>query len=96
MKTLFTHPQETWSVAQCEKAAKKINRDGLGTVGGPLGLVSHSGSYHCQLGQTKRYNGGFIAPDGEHYASEHKPLPKVPDGFRFEPVTSWGIRIVKS
>ncbi len=96
MKTLFTHPQEVWTVAQCTKASKRINRDGMGTVGGPRGLVSNSGSSYCQLGQTKKYNGGFIAPDGEHYASEYKPLPLVPDGFRFESVSSWGIRIITS
>ncbi len=94
MKTLYTHPREVWTAAQCTKAAKRINRDGLGTVGGPRGLVSNSGSYNCQLGQTKKYNGGFIAPDGEHYAAEHKPLPEVPAGFKFETVPSWGIRIV--
>lgn len=95
MKALFTHPREVWTAAKCEKAARKINRDGLGTIGGPRGLISHTGSYCCQFGQTVRYNGGFIAPDGEHYQAEHKPLPEIPAGFRFEVAPTWGTRIVK-
>lgn len=94
MKALYTHPQETWTAAQCERAARKINRDGLGTVGGPRGLIAHSGSAYVQYGGTVRWNGGVIR-DGEHYAAEHKPLPKIPPGFHFETAPSWGIRIVK-
>lgn len=93
MKDLFTHPQETWSAARCRKEARRVNRDGLGTVGGPKGLIAPSGSGYLQYGETKRYNGGTII-GGELYQSEHLPLPSIPDGFRFEHVTSWGVRIV--
>jgi hypothetical protein len=91
---LYTHPQETWTVAQCEAAAKRISRDGLGTVGGPRGLIAHTGSPYCQYGGTVRWN-GCTEREGKLYRAEHKPLPKIPPGFHFETAVSWGIRIVK-
>lgn len=93
MKT-YSYPVETWSVAQCEKAAKKIHRDGLGTVGGPRGLIAHAGSSYPMYGQTIRYNGGTTIDD-EWYEAVYRPLPKIPAGFHFANVVSWGTVIVK-
>ena len=92
---IFTHPTETWTPEQCRKAARQRMRDGLGTVGGPKGLIAPSGSCRLQYGSTIRYNGGTVI-NGEWYAGEHKPLPVLPDGFEFRSVTSWGICIVET
>ena len=91
---LFTHPQETWSEAECAKRAKKINRDGLGTVGGPRGLINCDSASYPSYGQTRRYNGGTVI-NGQWYAGESVPLPIIPDSYRFRTVCSWGIIIEK-
>ncbi len=95
MKNLFTHPQETWDEAKCAKVAKSYHHDGLGTAESRPGRIAGSASVYPEYGQTQRWNGGFIAPDGEHYRAEHKPLPKVPEGWGFEQVTSWGTYLVR-
>lgn len=95
MKT-YTHPQETWSAAECLRRSRQVNRDGMGTVGGPRGLIASSASTRPGYGQTIRYNGGFTAPDGQHYQAESRPLPRVPEGWRFRHASSWGTVIEKA
>jgi len=92
--SVFIHPQETWDEKECLKRSKRIHRDGMGTAGGPKGLISLSGSPYPGYGQTVTYNGGCIR-NGELYGSESVPLPKIPEGFKFEKALSWGTRIVK-
>lgn len=86
--SLFNHPQEVWDAQRCAKAAKHIFRDGMGTPGGPKGLVCVSGSSHPTYG-TARYNGGCIR-DGEWYEGEYTPFPIIPETYRFRHVSSWG------
>ena len=90
----FTHPQETWTEAECKKRAAKVNRDGMGTVGGPRGLIANCGSSYVQYGQTKRYNGGCVIGE-EWYEGEIIPLPIIPPTYRFTSVSSWGTIIEK-
>ena len=94
MKPLFTHPQETWTAAECEKRSKHAPADHWGNRP-PKGLINSSSSVRPGYGQTTRWNGGFIAPDGKHYESEAIPLPVIPDSFEFVHVSSWGTRIQK-
>ena len=89
--TYYIHPQETWTEKECAKRAKHIFIDGLGTAGGPRGLISNSDSSYPSYGQKKRYNGGCIR-NGKWYDGEEVPLPKIPDRFR---ISSWGIAIEK-
>lgn len=93
-ETYFTHPRETWNEKECIKRARKVNRDGMGTVGGPKGLINHAGSSYPSYGQTIRYNGGCIR-NGELYAGESVPLPKIPKTFHFVSHCSWGTAIEK-
>jgi hypothetical protein len=94
MKDNYIHPQEIWDEAKCEKVLKHKYKDGCGTKHHRGGLISHSGSAYPQYGQTKRYNGGCIRED-EHYQSETIPLPKVPIGWGFEYVSTWGTYLVR-
>jgi hypothetical protein len=83
MKPLYTYPQETWDEAKCKKVAKSKK-----------GLIASSSSSYAEYGQTVRFNGGCIR-EGEHYQSEHRPLPKVPAGWGFKQVLSWGTYLVR-
>ena len=94
MKPVYTHPQQTWTAAECAKRAKSAPADHWGNRP-PKGLINSSSAVHPGPGQTTRWNGGFIAPDGEHYESECVPLPIIPDTFEFVNVPSWGTRIQK-
>lgn len=94
MKT-YKRKKETWSVKKCERLAKRKNVDGLGTEGGPRGLIHDSGSaYSIAYGTTKRFNGGTIV-DGEWYEAIHNPMPKLPKGWEIVWVVSWGQVIKK-
>lgn len=86
---LFVHPQETWTEAECAKRAKRVNRDGLGTPGGPRGLINADSSPYPSYGQTRRYNGGCLR-NGQYYKGETVPLPQIPPTYRFRHVSSWG------
>jgi hypothetical protein len=88
MKDCYTHKQETWSGKECAKRARYAPKDPWGNRP-PKGLISHVGSAYPEYGQRKTYNGGCIR-DGEHYRSEYKPLPVIPEGWEFAPLESWG------
>lgn len=90
----YIHPQENWSASECAKRASRINRDGLGTVGGPKGLINSDSSPYPSYGQSQRYNGGCIR-DGEWYDGETVPLPVIPENYEFVKVPSWGTVIRK-
>ena len=89
---IFTHKQETWDRAKCQKEANRVFRDGMGTPG-PRGIIASSGSNYPQYGQTQRYNGGTIV-DGEWYEAVSVPLPAIHEDFCFESWPAWG-RFIK-
>lgn len=94
MKGVYVHPRENWDRGKCHQMSRSKGRDGCGTPDPFPGLISRSGSSYPSYGQTTRYNGGFIAPDGELYQSEHVPLPEIDQGYELVNVCSWGVRIV--
>lgn len=94
-KTYYTHPQETWSEKECAKRARYRGTDSYGSKHPYAGLIASSASSRAQYGQTVTFNGGFIAPDGEWYNGEIRPLPIIPDSFEFHKRISWGTYIRK-
>jgi len=86
---IFMHQKETWDEAKCRKASRHINRDDLGTVVGPKGLINCDSSPYPRFGQTRIYNGGCIR-NGEWFNGETIPLPIIPDTYRFRDISSWG------
>jgi len=90
---LFQYPQEVWDPATCEKKAKYLAHDGLGTPYPFKGYIGSSASRPSAYG-AEIYNGGCIHGN-EWYNGENRPLPKVAKGFKIVSVVSWGWRIVK-
>lgn len=88
----YRHPVEKWNKVKCEKAVKHVATDGLGTPYPWPGYIGSSTSN--QYGQV-RYNGGCIR-NGDWWAGEIRPLPKVVRGFKIVLVPTWGYRIVKT
>lgn len=84
----FIHPAEAWDSAKCTKLAKRRPLDGLGSKG-PQGYVPEVKS------GPRRYNGGCII-GCEWFPGETFALPAIPEGFRFEHVSSWGWFIRKN
>ena len=89
MRATYKHPQVTWTKEQCEKLAKHLHRDGLGTPYPWSGYVDHL------IPSTERYN-GCIEIDGELYSATERTIPIVPDGFKIIDEPSWGLRIIKT
>lgn len=89
----YEYPQETWSEKECAKRSRAGSRDYFGTKQRP-GLIASSSSTCAQYGQTQRYNGGCLR-DGKHWEGETRPLPIVPEGWKFEYVPTWGTYLVK-
>lgn len=85
----YTHPQETWTVKQCEKMIKQR------LYGGPKGMVCADSSPYVNYGSCVRFNGGCVR-EGKWYPGEQKPLPILPEGYEFYRVTSWGLFIQKT
>ena len=93
MKT-FTHSQETWDKAECERRANYAPKNAFGDRP-PKGIIAHCSSPYPSFGQTRRYNGGFIALDGKWYEAESKPLPKIHEDYEIFSMCSWGTAIRK-
>lgn len=91
--TLFHHPQETWNEEKCEKLAKYLAKDGLGTKYPFKGYLGSSMSIPPKFGMI-RYNGGCVR-NNEWYDGEFFPLPILAKGFAIVQVISWGYRIIK-
>lgn len=89
---LYHYPQETWSVEKCEKLAKAIATDGLGTPYPFRGFLGAHSGIPPRFGDI-RYNGGCVHDD-EWYQGEHRPFPILPEGFEIISVPTWGWRIV--
>jgi len=85
---IYQHPQETWDEKKCEKKAKHVAQDGLGTPYPWPGYIgSHYGTHH--------YNGGCDR-DGEWYEGEHWSLPIIAPGYEITKTITWGYRIIKT
>ena len=95
MKDTYTHKQEIWDEKTCAKKARYNSKNAYGDKNPWPGLIASSSSTYPQYGQTVRYNGGFIAPDGEHYQSESVPSPIIHENYEFIHRLSWGIYIQK-
>lgn len=89
----YMNKQEVWDKNTCEKLAKHVAKDGLGTPYPFKGYIGSSTSIPPKFGSI-RYNGGCVR-DGEWYIGEVFPLPVVADGFAIEKIPSWGYQIVK-
>ena len=91
-KPLYQFPRETWDREKCERLAKHVAKDGLGT---PYPWPGYIGSYTSPAAYGDiRYNGGCIH-DGQWWQGEHRPLPKIHEDFEIIFVTHWGWRIKK-
>lgn len=90
---LYQNKAETWDAKTCEKKAKHVAKDGLGTPYPFKGYIGSSTSIPPKYGAI-RYNGGCVR-EGEWYQGEFFPLPNVAEGFVIQHVPNWGYRIVK-
>jgi len=92
---VYTYPREQWDAAKCEKAAKRLAKDGLGTPYPWRGYIGSS-TTPIQYGGYGRttFNGGIVI-DGEWYKSADRPLPAVAGGFTIVHIPTWGYRIIK-
>ena len=93
MNKIYQHTPEIWDKATCEKKAKRIAKDGLGTPYPFKGYIGSSAKCPATFGVT-HYNGGCIRND-EWYAGEDFPFPILAEGFEIVRVPTWGWRIVK-
>lgn len=85
--------QEYWDEKKCEKAAKRVFRDGMGTPGGPRGIIQSSGCAVKFYG-VQTFNGG-TSIDGCWYPGYVRPYPKLVPGYALVSDAAWGTRIVK-
>ena len=88
MPKIYQHTPETWDAKKCEKAAKHVAKDGLGTTYPWPGYIGN------HYGETI-YNGGYTR-DGEHYDGENFPLPIVNAPYQIIHVSTWGYRIIRN
>ena len=92
----YLNHREVWDVAKCEKMAKRVARDGMGTPYPFKGAVP--GPFPCDFGKTL-YNGGCVrpmtGPNQKWYPGEIWPLPKLAPGFKWVRAVTWSWRIVK-
>lgn len=93
-KRLYRHPRERWSKAKCQKLARRIAKDGLGTPYPWPGYLHPGEIGHYVFGLTVKYNGGIVK-NGRWYAGEEWQLPLLPKGFEIVRVTNWGYRIIE-
>ena len=89
---LYEHPRETWDRKKCEKLAKRIAKDGLGTKYPFKGYI---GDLIRQCSGTKVWHNGGTVIDGKWYQGETQQLPDVAEGFKIVNVLTWGYRIIK-
>ena len=90
---IYTYPIEVWDAATCEKNAKHLAKDGLGTPYPFRGYIGSSATIPAAYGVT-RYNGGTVI-NGQWYEGIRRPLPVLAKGFAIVVVPSWGWQIVK-
>lgn len=92
MKT-YTHPQEAWDEAECNRRSNYAPKDHWGNRP-PKGIIAGSASTYPGYGQTIRFNGGTVIDD-EWYEAVCKPLPIIPDSYEIVNLPSWGTIIRK-
>jgi hypothetical protein len=90
---IYNYPAEIWDAKTCEKKAKHLATDGLGTKYPFRGYIGSSASRPTAYG-TETYNGGIVI-NNEWYNGTNRPLPIVANGFKIVVVPTWGWRIVK-
>lgn len=86
---IYVHKQDIWSEAECRKRSRYNPPNAYGDKNPWPGLISGSADPYAGYGHTVRYNGGCIR-DGEWYDGESKPLPKIPETYRFVYRPTWG------
>ena len=91
---LYQHPQVEWDRKRCEKLAKRIAKDSLGTKYPWAGHI-HNGEIGGRQGLIAQYNGGVVI-EGKWWPGEQWQLPKLPEGFQFVYMTTWGWRLIKT
>lgn len=91
---LYQYPPEIWDEKKCKSLARHTAKDGLGT---PYGFKGYIGSSACRPSTygIERYNGGFIAPDGEWYQGQFVPFPIIHSDYKIVSVPTWGWRIMR-
>jgi len=88
IKKLYQHPEIHWNLRECERAAKHIATDGLGT---PYPWPGYIGNHFGPV----LFNGGCVYR-GDWYPGEHRELPLVHKNFEIIHVPTWGYRIVRT
>ena len=91
MTKYHSSEREVWDLKKCQKAARAIWRDSLGTPG-PRGIVQIDSTSYPRYG-AKGYNGGCVI-DGEWYQGINNPWPLLPEPYVFAGLPSWGTVIV--
>lgn len=89
----YARPRESWDSRKCERTSRSRFRDGLGTIGGPRGLVQCDSTPYPAWG-TIRFNGGCVE-DGEWYRGWDTPFPKLAAGFVWAYVCTWGYVVAR-
>lgn len=85
---MYTHPQEIWSLQECQRRANYAPKDAWGNRQ-PKGIIASNASTRAQYGQALNYNGGTVI-DNQWYAGEYRPLPQIPPEFEFVSLPGWG------
>ncbi len=83
-----TRPRETWSAAQCARAARHRRKDSWGSRG-PPGLFQGSADAYPRYG-TRRFNGGHWDGENWYRVGTRYPYPKVPEPYALYRLCSWG------
>lgn len=91
---IYQFKAEVLDKATCEKKAKHLATDGMGTPYPFRGYIGSSASRPSAFG-VERYNGGCVH-DGQRYEGENRPFPILAKGFKIVVVPTWGWRIVKT
>lgn len=91
----YTHQQEIWDKAKCEKVAKHIEKDGLDTPYPFKGYIGCS-TVPIQYGGygRQKLNGGCVY-NGVWYEGEERLLPQIDEEYEIVEIPSWGFRIKK-
>jgi hypothetical protein len=77
----YTHPQETWTAAQCRKIARRREKDGCGTPYPFKGYISLSGGLVTQGGIGKQRLNGWGECNSRRARAERGMSLSVPAQF---------------
>ena len=93
MNDIYQHKPQVWDKTKCERMAKRVATDGMGTKYPFQGYIGSSASRPTAYG-TERYNGGCIR-NNTWFKGENFPFPILAPGFEIVVVPTWGWRIIK-